>query len=202
MTWTNISNGAVAVGGIPSSTTVTALRDNPGAMAAAENDAPVIFAGWHPVDKVTVGDSADGIIYDFSIDGVVANVETPDFEDGYEYRLVIDDLSHNSGGTAGLRIELYESVANVYSAAISLTSISNSSEVSVDAEIPMPRISRGWHFVQCVGINDVNNVFTSGVASPGAGDHKITRARVAFSAGSIDQGRIWLFRRREYASSP
>jgi hypothetical protein len=49
-TWTSISNAAVAVGGIPSSTTVTALRDNPSAIAEAANGAPVVFAGWNPYD--------------------------------------------------------------------------------------------------------------------------------------------------------
>ena len=73
-TWTTISNAAVAVGGIPSSTTVTALRDNPAAIAETSTGAPVVQAGWHPYDKVTVGDGKTGLIYDFAVNGLQANV--------------------------------------------------------------------------------------------------------------------------------
>ena len=38
--WTTLSNGAVGVGGLPSGTTVTALRDNPVAIAEAAAGAP------------------------------------------------------------------------------------------------------------------------------------------------------------------
>ena len=83
-TWTTISNAAVAVGGIPSSTTVTALRDNPSAIAESASGAPVVSLGWHPYDKVTVGDGKTGLIYDSVVTGTVASVVTPDFEDGWE----------------------------------------------------------------------------------------------------------------------
>ena len=38
--WTNLPNAAVGVGGLPSGTTVTALRDNPVAIAEGAPDAP------------------------------------------------------------------------------------------------------------------------------------------------------------------
>ena len=55
-TWTTISNAAVAVGAIPSSSIVTALRDNPSAVAESSSGAPVMVSGWHPVDKISTGD--------------------------------------------------------------------------------------------------------------------------------------------------
>jgi hypothetical protein len=41
-TWTNLPNTAVGVGGLPSGTTVTALRDNPVAIAEGATGAPRI----------------------------------------------------------------------------------------------------------------------------------------------------------------
>ena len=47
-TWTDLSAGAVGVGGIPSGSTVTALRDNPVAMAEGSSGAPrIVGASIH-----------------------------------------------------------------------------------------------------------------------------------------------------------
>ena len=43
--WTNLPNQAVGVGGLPSGTTVTALRDNPVAIAEGAAGAPRVVAG-------------------------------------------------------------------------------------------------------------------------------------------------------------
>ena len=60
--------------------------------------APHSAASWHPYDGVTVGDGNDGLIYDFAVDGSVSVVETPNFEDGYEYRFFGIDMSANIDG--------------------------------------------------------------------------------------------------------
>ena len=47
-TWTDLSPGAVGVGGIPSGSTVTALRDNPVAIAEGSSGAPrIVGASIH-----------------------------------------------------------------------------------------------------------------------------------------------------------
>jgi hypothetical protein len=201
-TWTEISNPAVAVGGIPSSATVTALRDNPGAMAGAAAGAPVIFAGWHPVDKVSVGDSADGLIYSHAVDGTVAEIVTPDFEDGYEYRIVADALSHNSGSNRNLVLQLYrETDANYATLYTSTTAVSASSRCSLDVEILMPRISKRARFVH--GLAFLSTTAEAVIAThSGSIDEKMLRAKLLFSVGNIDLGKVWMFRRREYATSP
>jgi hypothetical protein len=196
MTWTNISNGAVAVGGIPSSTTVTALRDNPGAMAAGENGSPVMIAAWHPYDKVTVGDGQDGLIYDHAVNGNVAEVVTPDFEDGYEYRLLGFNVSHNNGTAAGLTLELYEETSAAYDATATIGTETSGINWRFDIELLMPRLVSGvhWALIRARALNSENStsVQTSGTAE------KILRARIKFTAGSIDSGKIWMLRRAEY----
>lgn len=201
-TWTAISNAAVAVGGIPSSSTVTALRDNPSALAEAASGAPVMVSGWHPVDKVTIGDGKTGVIYNFATNGVVADVVTPDFEDGYEYRVVAVALSHNSGSSQALRMELYKATDAAYETALTLTSSTSIDTVFLDAEILMPRLSKTAHMVRYVAVANSAVLTTSAAAVTDSTVQKIQRARLVYSAGSIDAGAVYLFRRREYLTSP
>lgn len=201
--WTSILNSAVAVGGIPSSATVTALRDNPIAMAESASGSPINVMGWHPVDKVTVGDGKEGLIYNSATDGTVASVVTPDFEDGYEYRIVIRDLSHNNGTTTTLRIEIYKDPAALYKLLFATSAGNSGDNFGVDAEILTPRLSGTSHSGRAVA--HVDSAFANLVPSVDAyyvPAQKILRSRIIFAAGSIDSGKIWLFRRREYASSP
>lgn len=191
-TWTNISNAAVAVGGIPSSTTVTALRDNPSALAESASGAPVVFAGWHPYDKVSVGDGKTGVIYDFAVNGAVLTVTTPDFVDGYEYRIFgnFDDSS----------LQLFrETNADWVSTGSGLQT-----GVWFDLEILVPRISKPYHLVlggyARGGTAAAVNV-TATFPNFSSVANKILRAR--FNSATLSTaGKIWMFRRREYASLP
>ncbi len=205
-TWTDISNPSVAVGGIPSSATVTALRDNPVAIAGAASGAPVVFAGWHPYNKVTVGDSADGLIYDAAVNGVVADVVTPDFEDGYEYRLTAADLSHNNGGNnRQLALQLYfETLANYVAAYTTPSSGDTTDEFGMEAEILLPRVARENHLVRVMAsIDNSIESLSNGVARASFGSsQKVLKVRLIFSVGSVNRGKVWLHRRREYISSP
>jgi hypothetical protein len=197
MAWTSISNAAVAVGAIPSSSTVTALRDNPAAMAETATGAPVVFAGWHPVDKVSVGDGRTGLIYDHAVDGTTATIETPDFEDGYEYRIVVDNVSHNDGANnRGFLMDLDD---GGYTTVIDRGSVSSTSSQNLDIEILMPRLGKTRSFVRYIYQNSSSSaVLDAGFIATGGA--KIIRARIRFTSGSIDSGKIWLFRRREYVT--
>jgi predicted heme/steroid binding protein len=205
-TWTSISNAAVAVGGIPSSSTVTALRDNPVAIAGAASGAPVVFAGWHPYDKVTIGDGKDGLIYNHAVNGTVADVVTPDFEDGFEYRLIGTGLSHDSGSNRNLILEVFrETTASYVQAYITATAASGSTTLAtfaIDAELTLPRLARNPFFIRVMATSPSLDANTNGVASVGSTLQKLLRARLLFSAGNIDAGKVWMFRRREYASLP
>ncbi len=196
-TWTSISNSALAVGGIPSSVTVTALRDNPEAIAEAATGAPIVQTGWHPIGKVTVGDAASALIYDSAVNGTVASVITPDFEDGYEYRILVDGVTHNDGLTnRGFLMDLDD---GGYTTIIDRGSVSSTSSQNLDIEILMPRLGKTRSFVRYIYQNGSSSaVLDAGfIASGGA---KIIRARIRFTSGSIDSGKIWLFRCREYVT--
>lgn len=198
-TWTTISNAAVAVGAIPSSATVTALRDNPSAIAESASGAPVVAAGWHPVDKVTIGDGKAGLIYDFAVNGTASVITTPNFADGWEYRLLGFDMESSIGDdrlnfdgqfeTDGFeRIRYSTNGVGVF---------------AFDLEIVTPRISKRTHFMNgYVARNgDVNiaNVDALSFQNPA---QKLINARLYFSTGNFSAGKVYFFRRREYASSP
>jgi hypothetical protein len=204
-TWTTISNAAVAVGAIPSSSTVTALRDNPVAIAGAASGAPIDVNAWHPVDKVTVGDGKDGLIYDHAVSGTVSSVITPDFEDGYEYRVITHAMSHTDTlNNRRLQIEAFKQTDALYRLIRQSADGSSSDYFGLDAQFFMPRLATESHFVFVMTYKDGN--FNGDIDSTSAmydlPAQKILRARLTFSAGNIDRGKVWLLRRREYLTSP
>lgn len=202
-TWTSISNAAVAVGGIPSSSTVTALRDNPTAIAETASGSPVVFAGWHPVDKATIGDGKDGLIYDHAVTGTVASVETPDFVDGYEYRIIGCDLESNSGSNGRLNLYAYFETDGWERLRYSTDGTESVFYFGCDLEIVTPRISKyvhlanGWMYREGSISND--GIDSSSYQFPA---QKLLKARLVFTNGSIVAGKVYLFRRREYATLP
>lgn len=206
-TWTTISNAAVAVGAIPSSSIVTALRDNPSAVAESSSGAPVMVSGWHPYDKVSVGDGKTGLIYDSAVNGIVSSVVTPNFADGYEYRIVAHGLSHDSG-VNGLNISFFLETDATLSQVQQIGDEGTTSLWGFDMEILLPRIPKTNHMAR---ISAYVGSTISGISTIGVYDatvQKVLYASIRFrtSGGSfgagIDAGKVWMFRRREYASSP
>jgi len=208
MTWTTISNAAVAVGAIPSSSLATAFRDNPVAIAGALSGAPIDVNSWHPVDKASIGDGKTGLLYDHSVTGNVSEVETPNFEDGYEYRIVGDNLSHESGSSRALIVDCYKETSAAYDGGVSTFTLPNTTFAGFDWQISFPRISMVAHPMHFIGyynltlLSPLTNFTAGDAALYDSTPEKILKARVRYSAGNIDSGKIWLFRRREYASSP
>jgi hypothetical protein len=108
-------------------------------------------------------------------------------------------LQHNDGTTRRLTIE--GQFSGSYRQLVQ--SSPGTGGFGIVAEFHMPRISSSWHIVECVGYYG-NNVFVhmdqSSTSYIGSTPAKMDRAKVIFTVGSIVAGRIWLFRRREYAS--
>lgn len=203
-TWTNISNPAVAVGGIPSSATVTALRDNPSALAETASGAPVMRAGWHPVDKVSIGDTKDGLIYDFAVNGALSNIVTPDFEDGYEYRLVGSEITTSSPST--INLEIYKQTTGAYTTVLTLGS-PDVTPRGFDLEFWTPRLSLKNHMGFGLSYIDTGTAASTIISSYNATAQKLLRARLSFpgllyAPATVGGGKVWLLRRRDYTTSP
>lgn len=195
--YTNIPNASVVVGAIPSSTLVTALRDNPIAIAESETAAPFSVYGWHPHDGGVVGTNT-GVIYDFAITGAVSEVVTPDFVDGYEYRFIAMDLS--STGTGSLEFEIWKQTAAVWQSASFMTTASAADFASLDATFDIPRLPARWHFGQLNMTNSAGARADTRWTAFNATPQPILRARLRYAGNNFDSGKMWLFRRREFTT--
>lgn len=172
-----------------------ALRDNPLAMAEGATGSPYIQQAWHPYDGVTVGDGATGLIYDFAVHGVVASVSTPNFEDGYEYRLRFSRFGHNSGSNQQMQIYLYrETSASSTSPESISASVNNASYMHGFVEIYRPRVGEQY-----------TSMFSSVVGKAYHNQYDLTTAQnvlyviANWTSGSIYSGTIHMQRRVCYA---
>lgn len=199
--YTDIANTNLEPGDPITDDVMQALNDNPKAIAegsATGDGAPVNQAMWHPYDMVTVGDGNDGLFYDQSVDGTVASVETPDFEDGYEYRVLGDNLDTSNTSGHSLQVALYKAVDAAYSSATSfITQAGSNTHVSFDVVFNSPRIARlggaitGWAMTGPSGsIVNVAAGFADGTSQ------KVDKGRFSWSAGNINSGTLHLYRRR------
>lgn len=169
---------------------LTALRDN------------TLASVWHPYNKTTIGDANTGLIYDYGVSGAVSSVVTPDFADGWEYMIVYNDLSHDSGGSPPytLQVELYCETSAAYSGAKDISDTVNTiTLISGHLHLPWVRSSRTWqpaHALSSVGnaATDASVGFSMSTAQ------KALRARVSFSGGYIDAGKLYLYRRGVFAA--
>jgi len=168
-----------------------ALRDNVAAAAEAATGAPVVVAGWHPYDMVKIGDGADGVFYDFAVDGTVATITTPDFADGYEYAICLTGLGCSA--THRLVVSLYKETDAAYQTAWT-SSNTSSGDTYAWIEIPIPRIAKTGHFVEYKAA--LENLIETGASwFYDATVQKILRARISWSSGDIDAGTAKLYRR-------
>ena len=73
-----------------------------------DSTSPVNEAAYYPYDKVTVGDSNDGLVYDGAVDGVMTTITTPDLDAGYRYLIEWQNLDA-VGGPTTLTVNYYNS---------------------------------------------------------------------------------------------
>lgn len=194
-------------------------RDNPIAIAEGSNNAPINQAAWHPYNKVTVGDSNTGLIYNFATDGTVATVTSPDFTDNYEYAFLFDRVSADGFGT--VRISLYRETSGAYAGSntIDEMSVSTTSLQSAFIQLPLTRITKGYHSILAENLR--NGTDSSGTeaslqdnANTTTGDitrsavrhttpQKILRAQFSLSSNNISGsgtgGKIYMYRRRVFS---
>lgn len=185
------------------STLAKRWRDNALAIAECDLTAVTNQAAWHPYNRITAGSTNIGRIYNFGTDGVVASVVTPDYADGFEYRIRLVGLSHNNGTTTDLQIENFRETDAAYNPVHTFGVTGTAASVwTGDVELPDVRQSLRVHcFRTRLAIHATNaanaatlgeraDLFTTG--------QKILKSRISWAAGSIDAGQIFLDRRAVY----
>ena len=174
------------------------LRDNPVASFEMNTGADVHLGIWHPYDMVRAGDGATGELWSFDVDGAVASVETPDFEDGFEYQLILDEVSAATPGGI-VQISLYLETSATYDVGSAIFDNSNPAQYfSAVLTIHRPRDVSRIHIVD--GSRYTSTDAGSGVTG-GSLDgtaQKILRARINTTGPNLDLGRIRLLRRKVY----
>lgn len=175
------------------------FRNVVAAMQGADG-APVNAYAWHPYDMNTIGDGADGAIYDFATDGVQSTVTSPDFEDGFEYRFIFDGQGAAGDVSGGVRLSLYRETSAGYSGPVELAPSALSSRNFGILEMQSMRRALQSHVV----VSTVSSVaLTTGQGSATAGAfyythttaQKILRARFDFLSADFGSGKIIMQRR-------
>lgn len=155
------------------------------------------YIGWQKAPNTN-----NGVLYGSSSSdpyhGSVAEVISPDFEDGFEYKFVLVDLA--APGNTSFGCELFYELGNNYSPVLSVSD--NSAGIHNGSIIlPNPRLLRRSHFMHPVttsgtaaGNNNANSIVrTTGTATP----DKIRKIRLKWASGNINGGKIYMFRRKD-----
>lgn len=195
MAYSEITNAEIDTDSPLTQTLMTKLRDNP--LFALAGDGFYNGAGWHPVDWTASDQTGDGLIYDNAVDGNVANV-TYALEDGWDYLFMLDGI--DVGSAFGSFFLLQDSSdGSSFSNVISSTELFGGEIVECFFHLTLPR----WAGASMPGLLHYGLVEDDGNLSAGTrfmNADVVHSVRFLPSSGTIDEGKIYAFRRREYAS--
>lgn len=164
-------------------------------------------SSWHPYDLTSPTGSETGTIYDFSVDGAVASVESPTFEDGYEYAFVFDGVSSSAAATE-FRMSLYRDTDAAYFTDIAIITGFSTADTNMQGIIAceFPRLSKYVHKTQWISEGHAFRVGSGAIVTSSgteasfedATKQTVSKARFRFDTGNIDAGTIQMLRRREF----
>lgn len=195
MAYSEITNAEIDTDSPITQTLMTKFRDNP--LFALSGAGFYNGAGWHPVDWTASDQTGDGLIYDNAVDGSVASV-TYALADGWDYLFMLDGI--DVGSSFGRFFRLEDSPdGSSFSSVISSTELFADETVECFFHLTLPR----WSGAAMPGFLHYGFVEDDGALAAGTrfmNADVIHSVRFLPSAGTIDGGKIYAFRRREYAS--
>ena len=178
-------------------------------VAAAQGvvGSPYESTAWHPHNGTAVGDGATGRLWSFASDGSVSLITTPDFLDGFEYRLVFAGVQTlGLPGGSSLGFNLFRETSVNYAGHIDHPiSLNTGDFLDGTAEILRPRIVSTTHLLSgnLLGSVASNLVFDSSTVVSGGARHatrqKILRCQISLTPGNFTAGAIFMHKRRVYA---
>ena len=171
-------------------------RDNPVAIAEGSVGAPYVEAQWYPYDSLAVGDGGTGEIWSLAADGVVNTITTPDFVDGYDYALLLVDVTRGGGTGGGIRVEVYGETSGTYSGQIEIPLDTSATYASALCELLLLRNATARRKPVICNIDGTPRFVDA------ASSQKVLRIRLTGRDGgalaNINTGSIHLYRRRSY----
>lgn len=192
--WTDFATlfASLAAGKAVTDEKLQALAENVVALAEGAPDAVVLRQGWHPYDMVDYGDGADGVIYDFAVDGAVASVTSPTFAAGFEYAFDLLNLSMFDG----LTIEANRSVSG-WSAPYALVAGTVTQVVGYVECLRATKSQIGHVIMAAAGVaSGFNAIAPETILSRGSGAAQtLTAARFGTATGNITAGKIVMYKR-------
>lgn len=184
------------------STLVIAMSDNPTSIAEAADTAPPVQSSWHPFDQVFIGDGNTGVIYDFAVDGLVTEIDSPDFEVGFEYRFIADGLE-SDGAAIGVQLQAFLTTSAIFEILFSLSSGVIGGGVGFDFWISPPMTSRLHHMIEGIAVRNDNSTVQEIIGGAGGsnGVQTVTFIRIRSTQDNYSGGKVYMFRRRiDYAN--
>ena len=175
------------------------FRDAPIAIAEGADNAPVIAVGWHPYDMVVVGDGADGLIYDFDVDGLVSNIVSPTLDAKYEYALYMSGLSVSSN--ADIDFDTFLNTLGAYITADTATAtgpLANGwTGICAFNFTGVPLVAHGVEWLSALSANAVTIADGRVGGPPQLIADTVSNLRVATSV-NFDAGKVFMWRRMVY----
>lgn len=182
-THTDIPDASLDVASPITQPVMIALRDNVPAGLEGASGATINSPAWHPYNASTVGDIADGTIYDFAVDGASGAIESPDFVDGYEYALVVEAMSSNADMNLQAR-----ALGGAYQTLATINSATEATSALIVTQLP--RFPTRRHTVTLHGASATSAEVT------GASDQPMRNFRI--TGGTTSAGVVRMLRRREF----
>jgi hypothetical protein len=182
---------------LPIGSTDDALKVVAG-LPAWEAPAPSL-SGWIPYDMVTAGDGATGVIYDFAVDGTYSALVSPPFANGFEYAFQLVGMrTQGTGATTAMALFLNgDNAYTVYTTIATLTWNASSGAGDVLFYIPLPRVVKRVHGIKPLVPNRVSPGLQANATVNENFDDIVDYVRFT-QAGTIDRGKILMYKRREY----
>jgi len=197
--WTNQDTNSLLPGEPWTSAKALAAFENPVAYAEQASGAPINRAAWHPYNAVTVNDGNSGAFYTGASS---TEIECPDFENGFEYRIL--GRAINFAPNISTTIQVDYLIGGVWERMYDTVS-AMAGPLDFDLWIRSPRRSARRFLLDYSIAADptgsswspTNGTQENGVASI-ANDNQnlVTRVRVLAAFRTFDTGTAFLFRRR------
>ncbi len=71
-----------------------------------DDTSPVSPASWHPYNRVLVGGTEDGLLWDHSVDGNISTIQTPNLDSGWMYSFDLYNFDAATGPSVDLQVEI------------------------------------------------------------------------------------------------
>lgn len=164
-------------------------HENLDATAEGAPGSRIVQAGWHPYDLTRAGGSETGLIYDHAVDGDIAEILTPVFALGYEYRLFFENVGIGSASSVDMLVEARTAPDGNY------LQVANGSPVGFAGllEFHRPFVVGARLFVTGVVGSGPADAFGNSLQSAA---NRFDRVRIKpSSAVDITAGKVWLEKR-------